>query len=1421
MKDNKEIKQDEAIDMIKLLLDLQNLSSEKYETPIQKIQNIFSQSDRYEDISSNIKILISSLKDVGQCYQFIVDVIQVVSESNKEQFLDNIFDDFLAIKFPEINTQSVDSEKLTSFIKFIELLNSWSYNNKDKPRIVNKLISKLELNIEQLCKLITNKTVFLYPFEDCDEIIEDFIQKNFQHISSYNIDSLEMQNYYNHISTIYSKGHTELLRLFIQKSDLSNAQLLDLLRMISSVKIAPQTIRNEELQCLSLSTKQAVEIILAKFPEHSINRSELLQILNDFRNIEDFTIIPSINSLIGAKSSSELVEPVLNYSDSSRDNDMLAQAAAIKLNSLKLAKLLTQFQEKQRQEAKEKNYQKAAEMGQLDRFLKFEAEYEKQQKAEQKKMEQKHKAKPGTSSKKTSYAKLIEAIECHDLANFKLLVDKELRKGQVVDSKKILDANQNNIMHLVMNLRFTDALHFLLQETKIKVSSLFDMNQSKKTPLHIFLDKGSLSHKDINLFFKLLVYIQPYLESKDITTTSFCNADSNEHTIFHLVQNHPVAKELLEKCIAPKLSKAIIDNNYHVISKLLEAGFDVNTLSFQDGNTMLHQAISEQNLKMIKFLLNNGAKTYIKNDKQQDALTLSRTLGNEEIKSLIHNAHFKKLLEDEPVVLVTTSERDGKDEMTSEVEEIEETKLQKANTASSKKQNVDALVSSSHYALLVKSFVEGLVDIDHQDTNGNTSLHHAVIKGSETWIKTLMLHGASPHIKNKDGKSPVDLASKKVKDILLKNMPQTGGAAGNSDEESYKMVSQSKPQGKKEKKLIVAQSEISMQVKAVELLTKLQNQEEIKKAYREQNSRDLLKEYAKEFNSLLKSDQSSHISLDIIIKIFQQFLSNKDNKAKLYIDAFCKKIEEQGICDQLKNTNVNVTDSLIISIFTYMEHTKDENVQNLKTLLQSFVTISQYFVLQKSLTPNNIKIHLGYLSRIINKAVKIDTTTKLIEKYGDLIIEMSNSIDMSELMELVSIFDQFGYQEIDITDIVGKLMKKISNKSAANVAGITNEQIGIYLKYASSAFEAGLGAPSKEICDISFNNFQKELEHLLQIQQGRVQAKTKIINEKAGAEYISKFLLSFVKLQQIYTDYGFVMTKNVFHKIYSLITNGSKLFSSQALVNTLYGISVLYQTNKEKLDQQDTFDEIKFNNFKDIIRPILKSNILSMSDQHKLLVADRILCNVKCDGLIDLEEREKLLQSFKKTTAQSVTISKFQQNVTNKIKQIIKKDYIIETEKWLSDAISSVDIMISIPKELDPLNEKYSSCLIIQVDGPHHFSSDSSGLSHNVSTLLNSRLLQDAGYKLVRISYQDWIEAANNHYKYLVSIINKAAPNLADDRYIRNISEADNDSFDSDNDAKLMDDHVKIDDQSAIDQQDDQDIWMQHLGEFAVFDPNI
>jgi ankyrin repeat protein len=156
--------------------------------------------------------------------------------------------------------------------------------------------------------------------------------------------------------------------------------------------------------------------------------------------------------------------------------------------------------------------------------------------------------------------------------------------------------------------------------------------------------------------------------------------------------------------------------------RLLEAGADIDAPAFTEGTwhaTPLWYAVSRgENIAMARFLLQRGAKP-------EHCLWAAAFRDNVAAIDLLveHGATIDPVAEDETPFL--------------------------------------SAVKTSHFAAAQRLLHHG-ANVNFQDSKGLTALHYALRKDSPPkHVEMLMRHGADPSLRARDGKSPLDLVSRR------------------------------------------------------------------------------------------------------------------------------------------------------------------------------------------------------------------------------------------------------------------------------------------------------------------------------------------------------------------------------------------------------------------------------------------------------------------------------------------------------------------------------------------------------------------------------------------------------------------------------------------------------------------------------------
>ncbi len=221
------------------------------------------------------------------------------------------------------------------------------------------------------------------------------------------------------------------------------------------------------------------------------------------------------------------------------------------------------------------------------------------------------------------------------------------------------------------------------------------------------------------------------------------------------------------------LHLASIYGHDEIIDLLIQHKVDVNVLNAQ-GQAPLGLASLYGNPESIKLLLAGGAK-----------LSIRDADGNTPLHTAVlyrHPENLDEILKWNPDIDAINAE--GYTPLHLAVRRPDNEKaidllLQKGadvNTTDPTGRNALLVSVGSHQKEYIKLLVSNGIDIDSQDNDGNTALHYPLINVlenklylpySKEIVKILLEEGADPHIRNKEGKSPMDLAVESGENELI------------------------------------------------------------------------------------------------------------------------------------------------------------------------------------------------------------------------------------------------------------------------------------------------------------------------------------------------------------------------------------------------------------------------------------------------------------------------------------------------------------------------------------------------------------------------------------------------------------------------------------------------------------------------------
>ena len=315
----------------------------------------------------------------------------------------------------------------------------------------------------------------------------------------------------------------------------------------------------------------------------------------------------------------------------------------------------------------------------------------------------------------------------HDIPSFKIN-DKEditpLSLAIMCGNQEIVDlfCNANSDIDLIACLHtayFANKEH-LVEYFHRKNASLdkFDRENLNVIMKAIILDRNDIITKLLNSNFDISA-----MNNDNWTASMFASAHGNIYAL-QLLLNNGSNPNIRNSEGYDLLSIASQNENMDIVIMLIIRGLDVNTKD-KDGNTPLIFAAINGYDQIVKLLLHNGAEINGTNIYGNNVLHLAAQVGQNEVISSILS-HCKKI----NIQAISTW----------------------SNSNSSPNQT-QTLLNSSNF-------------------DGNTALIVAATNNHYDVVLNLIKNGADPTIKNKDGKSAIDMTKdSRIKDYIARVIP--------------------------------------------------------------------------------------------------------------------------------------------------------------------------------------------------------------------------------------------------------------------------------------------------------------------------------------------------------------------------------------------------------------------------------------------------------------------------------------------------------------------------------------------------------------------------------------------------------------------------------------------------------------------------
>jgi len=245
-----------------------------------------------------------------------------------------------------------------------------------------------------------------------------------------------------------------------------------------------------------------------------------------------------------------------------------------------------------------------------------------------------------------------------------------------------------------------------------------------------------------------------------------CNYD------FRNKKNESVMSILIHKLYEPMEQRqyGMFNNYLNILTTLVQFNCSFDIPIDEDGNTAIMAFILVNDYNTLSYVLNynNNYDLSVKNKYGENASSLCIKCKNNTIynlKLMIEHPTFDFNYVDPQTgntILMLAA-------MTNPyyVEKIIEKNINSINQVNNANENAIILATKLDNRKCAFDLIDNAIYVDQQDHLGNTALHYAVMGRNKFFISSLLSIHADIHLKNNEGKSPLDLAHEMKNKVII------------------------------------------------------------------------------------------------------------------------------------------------------------------------------------------------------------------------------------------------------------------------------------------------------------------------------------------------------------------------------------------------------------------------------------------------------------------------------------------------------------------------------------------------------------------------------------------------------------------------------------------------------------------------------